>query len=210
VEVWAIVLAAGGGTRFGGHKQFAVLGSERLVDRSVRTASSVCDGVVLVLPPGEQWDGAPVRSAVTGGTTRQGSVRCGLASVPLSVGVIAIHDAAHPLATEALLRAVIAAVREGAEGAVPAVSVTETIKRVRGRQVLETVLRDGLVITQMPHAFAADVLRAAHSGVGEASDDSVLVERIGGTITVVPGELFNLHITNHVELELAGRLLVGS
>ncbi len=75
-----------------------------------------------------------------------------------------VHDAARPLASDDLFAAVIAAVRDGADGAVPGLAVADTIKRVDGERVVETIPRDELVAVQTPQAFRADALRAAHRG----------------------------------------------
>ncbi len=74
-RVWAIVLAAGAGARFGAAKQFEDLGGTRLVDRSVTSASACCDGCVIVLPDGVAWDGPTVDHAVTG--ARSAPIRFG-------------------------------------------------------------------------------------------------------------------------------------
>ncbi len=205
-EVWAVILAAGTGRRFGGVKQFTSLDGRRLVDVVVDTAASVCDEVVVVLPPGVEWDGSPVAAATPGGPTREASVRCGLGAVPLAVEVVVVHDAAHPLASRALFEAVIAAVRDGADGAVPGLPLAETLKRVEGGRSFANVSREGLVMVQTPHAFRAGALRAAHAQGGEATDDSVLVEAVGGTVVVVPGDPRNIHVTTTADLEMARRL----
>lgn len=210
MEVWGLVLAAGSGARFGGVKQFAALGNQRLVDLSVRAAASTCDKIVVVLPPGRPWDGPRVTAAVEGGATRSASVRAGLAAVPSSADVVVVHDAAHPLATPELLHAVIAAVQGGADGAVPGVPLSDTVKRVRDGVVVETIPADGLVAAPTPHAFRAAILRAAHADAPEAADDTLLLERIGGKIAVVPGDPRNVHITTPADLDVAARLLPSS
>ena len=203
----AIVVAAGGGERFGAPKQFLLLGSDRLVDRAVAAAGAVCDEVVLVLPAGHTWDGAPVAAAVTGGATRADSVRAGLAAVSAGSDVIVVHDAARPLATPELFRAVIAAVRAGADAAIPAVAVTDTVKRVDADQVLDTLPRDSLVAVQTPQAFRAATLRSAHTGGADATDDAALVEAAGGTVRTVAGDPRNLKVTTATDLTVAAALL---
>lgn len=205
-DVWCIVLAAGTGARFGGHKQFEHIGGRRLVDRVVDTASGVCDSVVVVLPDGVAWDGAAVAAAVAGGPTRLSSVRRGLAAVPGEAAVVVVHDAAHPLASARLFTSVIDAVRNGWDAALPALAVTETIKRVAEGRVVGTVPRDRLVLAQTPNAFRADVLRRAHAGEAEAVEDVMLVEAMNGRIAVVAGDPRNLHVSTPEELELAARL----
>jgi 2-C-methyl-D-erythritol 4-phosphate cytidylyltransferase len=209
-RVWAVIVAAGWGERFGGPKQFAELGGARLVDHAVDTASAACDAVVLVVPDSSEWQGDEVAALVTGGATRAESVRAGLAAVPLQAELVVVHDAARPLATPALFESVIAAVRDGADGAVPGLAVSDTLKRVDDVRVTGTVDRVGLVTVQTPQAFAAGVLRAAHASRGEATDDAALVEELGGTVVVVPGDPRNLKITGPADLMIAAALLETS
>jgi 2-C-methyl-D-erythritol 4-phosphate cytidylyltransferase len=207
VQTWVIVVAAGSGARFGGMKQFEALAGTRLVDRAVTTAARAADGVVLVLPPGSEWDGPAVAAVAPGGATRAASVRAGLELVPAAAEVIAVHDAARPLATDALYTAVVDAVRAGADGAVPALAVADTIKRVTGDRIVETVARDDLVAVQTPQAFRADVLRRAHAGGADGTDDAALVEAIGGTVVTVPGEPANVKVTASEDLAVLESLL---
>jgi 2-C-methyl-D-erythritol 4-phosphate cytidylyltransferase len=173
------------------------------VDWSVETAGATCEGVVVVLPPGVEWEGPPVAAAVAGGASRSESVRAGLAAVPSSAEVVVIHDAARPLASPALFAAAVAAVRAGADGAIPGIPVVDTLKRVEGDRVVETVSRQTLVAVQTPQAFRAGVLRKAHAGGADATDDAALVESAGGTVVVVPGELDNLKVTTPADLAQA-------
>ncbi|MFM7061370.1 MAG: 2-C-methyl-D-erythritol 4-phosphate cytidylyltransferase [Actinomycetes bacterium] len=200
MTTWAILLAAGAGTRFGARKQFLGLGGVRVVDRSVHGAHDVVDAVVLVLPEGERWDGPPVHAVVVGGAQRSDSVRAGLAAIPAEAEVIVVHDAARPLASRDLWRAVVAAVHGGADAAIPGLPVADTVKRVAGERVLETVERQDLVAVQTPQAFRAEVLRRAHEAGGDATDDAGLVERAGGTVVVVPGEARNRKVTDRDDL----------
>jgi len=203
--VWGILVAAGRGDRFGQPKQFCDLAGSRVVDRSCRLLAPVCDGLVVVLPAGAEWDGPGI--PVAGGETRSDSVRAGLRSVPDDADVIVVHDAARPLATRSLLDAVLAAVRAGADAAVPALPVPDTLKRVDGTRVVDTVDRTGLVAVQTPQAFRAAALRAAHATSAAASDDAALVELAGGTVVVVPGDPRNLKITRPADLSVAAALL---
>ena len=207
MDVWAIVLAAGASDRFGGGKQWASLGGTRLVDRSVATAASACDEVVVVLPPDTAWDGALVTATVAGGAQRAESVRAGLAVVPDYVGVVVVHDAAHPLATTALFRAVIDAVHGGADAAVPILPATETVLTVESGRLSPIRHEAPLALAQMPHAFKASVLRDAHARVPVSRDDASLLLSIGAHVVGVAGETTNVHITTPTELELAERLL---
>lgn len=198
MQVWAIVVAAGRGERFGRPKQYEVLAGKRVLDWSVEAARAACDGVVVVVPPGEE-DGV---GCVAGGDTRSQSVRSGLAAVPADADVIVVHDAARPAAGVGLFRAVIAAVEAGADGAVPGVAVNDTIKRVDdGSRVIETLDRATLVAVQTPQAFRAGILRRAHAGAEEATDDAGLVERVGGRVVVVPGHTGNRKLTEPDDLD---------
>lgn len=205
-SVWGIVLAAGRGERYGRPKQFEPLGDSRVVDRAVATATAACDAVVLVVPPDTQWEGAPVTAVVPGGDTRSASVRAGLGVVPDDAQVVIVHDAARPLATKDLFDAVVAAVRAGADAAVPAVGIADTVKRVDDGIIVATLVRDDLVAVQTPQAFLASSLRAAHARGGDATDDAALVEAAGGTVVVVPGQRWNMKITDPDDLSAAAAL----
>lgn len=199
MRVWTIVVAGGRGDRFGGLKQFELLRGKPIVEWSVAVARASSDDVVLVTPTGD--------GGVKGGATRSESVRAGLAAIPDDADVIVVHDAVRPLATAALFDAVIATVAAGADAAIPALPVTETIKRVDGDRVTETVDRSALVAVQTPQAFRAEALRKAHAGSPDATDDAGLVETMGGKVVVVAGEPSNIKITTPDDLRVAEALL---
>ena len=193
------MVGGGSGRRFGLAKQYEALGEVRVIDRSVAVAREASDGVVVVVPP----EDAEREGAIAGGTTRSESVRAGLAAVPLDATIICVHDAARPLATVDLYRRAIAAVRNGADAAIPAVAVADTIKIVADGIVVSTPDRASLVAVQTPQAFRAGVLRAAHESGNDATDDAALVEGLGGVVAVVDGEMANRKITVPDDLEWA-------
>ena len=193
------MVGGGSGTRFGTPKQYEALGEIRVIDRSVAVARAASDGVVVVVPP----DDAEREGAVAGGATRSDSVRAGLAAVPADATIICVHDAARPLASIELYRRAIAAVRAGADAAIPALAVADTIKVVDRDLVVSTPDRASLVAVQTPQAFRAGVLRAAHEGGGDATDDAALVEGLGGVVVVVAGEATNRKITVPDDLDWA-------
>jgi len=200
------VVAGGSGRRFGGVKQFELLDDERVVDHAVSTAAAEVDGVVLVVPADEVGQvhlPAGVDAAVPGGDTRAASVRAGLAAVPAEAAVILVHDAARPLASRELFARVRDAVLAGAEAVVPAVPVTDTIRRASGG----VVDRDELRAVQTPQGFDAATLRRVHRDAPEATDDAGLVEAAGGHVTLVEGEPTNLKLTDAADLAVARALL---
>jgi 2-C-methyl-D-erythritol 4-phosphate cytidylyltransferase len=204
-QVWAIVVAAGSGARFGGAKQYERLGDRRVLDWSLATARRACDGVVLVVAPSRADDAEDADRIVVGGATRSASVRAGLAAVPADVDIVLVHDAARPLASAGLFAAVIDAVRAGADAAVPAVPVVDTLRHRDGG----TVDRGSLVAVQTPQGFPAGVLRAAHLSEPEATDDASLVEAAGGRVVLVDGEPENRKVTTSDDLEMLAGLVAG-
>jgi 2-C-methyl-D-erythritol 4-phosphate cytidylyltransferase len=207
VPVWAVVVAGGGGERFGAPKQFAMLAGRPLVAWAVDAARGAVDGVVLVLPADRSAVGYGADAVVAGGSTRSASVRAGLAAVPDEADVVVVHDGARPLASSALFRAVVAEVRAGAAAAVPGLAVADTLKTVADGVVVSTVSRHGLVAVQTPQAFRAEVLRAVHGDEPEATDDAGLVEDSGATVRVVPGDPRNIKVTTPADLELVAALV---
>jgi 2-C-methyl-D-erythritol 4-phosphate cytidylyltransferase len=210
MTVWAVVVAAGSGSRFGGPKQFTEVAGRPLVDWSVAAARTVADGVVLVVPV-ERVTGHGTHGAdllVAGGPTRTASVRAGLDVVPLDAAVIVVHDGARPLASPALFRSVVEAVVAGAAAAIPGIALVDTVKRIDGEgSVVTTLPRDGLVTVQTPQAFRSDMLRRAHAAGAEATDDAALVEALGATVRVVTGDRRNMKVTTPADLETARTLL---
>jgi 2-C-methyl-D-erythritol 4-phosphate cytidylyltransferase len=210
LTTWAVVVAAGSGTRFGARKQYELLGDRRVLDWALDTARAVADGVVVVVPAAVAAEPEPTADAVVaGGATRSASVRAGLAAVPGDADVVVVHDAARPLAPLNLFEAVVAAVVAGADGAVPGVPVTDTVKRVDGDVVIATIDRAGLVSVQTPQAFSAPVLRAAHASGADHTDDAASIEAAGGRVVVVPGDPVNAKLTTPHDLVLARAIVAG-
>ena len=225
MSVWAVLVAAGRGERLGEDrpKAFVRLGDLPLLAESLRRLdeSGWVDEIVLVAPPereepaillAEELGVSKVSACVTGGETRAESVRAGVAEVPEAAAVIVVHDAARPLLPDEVLERVVGALAEGFDGAIPALPIADTVKRVREGVVVETVARAELVTVQTPQAFVAPVLRAALTTLSvestqSATDCAALVERNGGRVTVVPGDERLLKVTRRADLErIAGWL----
>jgi 2-C-methyl-D-erythritol 4-phosphate cytidylyltransferase len=216
VTAVAILLAAGSGERLGLDvpKAFVPLGGRPILAHAARSAIECPDvgSLVAVVPAG--WEEAahellePIgpNAVVTGGATRQGSVRAALAAVDVSSDVIVCHDAARPFASPALFGAVVAALA-ACDGAVPVLPLVDTVKRVRGTTVDATEPRDALVLAQTPQAFRAAALRDAHATAERAgmelTDDAAALELTGYRVSTVPGEARNFKITTPEDLARA-------
>ncbi|MFL6203763.1 MAG: 2-C-methyl-D-erythritol 4-phosphate cytidylyltransferase [Acidimicrobiales bacterium] len=200
MSTWAIVVAGGSGERFGQRKQYLPLGGERVLDWALRSAVECADGVVLVVPADMVDEPEPLATAVVaGGDTRSASVRAGLTAVPHDAEVVVVHDAARPVPMPGVWHRVIDAVSAGADAAVPAVPLSDTLRELGG----STVDRTRFVAVQTPQAFRAAALREAHAGEPDGTDDASLVEAVGGRVVLVDGDPANIKITTPIDLSLA-------
>ena len=215
MSVWAVLVAAGRGERLGEDrpKAFVRLGDLPLLAEPLRRLDECewIDHVIVVAPPdweepaillAEEIGASKVAACVTGGVTRTDSVRAGVAEVPDDAAVILVHDAARPLVDEGVVQRLIEALGRGYDGAVPTLAVADTVKRVQGGVVSETLDRSDLVTVQTPQAFVASVLRAAlRVNLAQATDCAALVEAAGGRVTTVEGNERLLKITTAADLE---------
>lgn len=220
MSVWAVIAAAGRGDRLGldRPKAFANLRDRPLLAESLERleASDWVDAIVVAAPAGweepvillaEELGCGKVVESVTGGETRADSVRAAVAKVSDDAAVILVHDAARPVLPEEVIERVLTALNEGWDGAVPVLPLPDTVKRVEGDQIVETVDRAGLAFAQTPQAFVAAALRAAVASAGDATDCSALVEARGGRIKAVPGDPRLIKVTVAEDLEAVERLL---
>jgi 2-C-methyl-D-erythritol 4-phosphate cytidylyltransferase len=197
VSVWAVLVAAGAGTRFGGHKQLTLLGDRPLWQWSLAALHDAgLDDVVVV---------GPVPGGIPGGPRRRDSVAVGLAQIPPSAEHVVVHDAARPLAGPELVRRVVERLLlDDADGVIPVMPVTDTLKRVEDHTVVATVDRERLMAVQTPQGFRARSLRQAHDEIeGDATDDAALIEAWGGTVVTVAGDAHNLKVTFSDDLAVA-------
>lgn len=238
MKVIAIIPAAGLGVRMGGgrsaqattpRKQLLELEGVPILFWTLRKLAAVKRiGKMIVAVRGGDREAVETRlagedyrkrvSLVEGGETRQQSVANGLAQVSPAAELVLVHDAVRPFAERALIEKVIdTAAQTGA--AIAGLPAGDTVKQVEtaggphGSRIVGTIPRERVVLAQTPQVFRADwlreaVARAAADGF-RGSDEAVLVERLGHSVTVVMGSDRNLKITKPSDLELARFLLAG-
>ncbi|HWD10057.1 MAG TPA: 2-C-methyl-D-erythritol 4-phosphate cytidylyltransferase [Actinomycetota bacterium] len=223
LRVVAVVLAAGRSSRLPGEipKPFLTVGGRPMLDYSLAAfaeAPSVA-AIVVAVPPERREALEPellvkpkVRAVTAGGAARQDSLSLALAAVPPEAEVVAVHDAARPLVTPAMVGAVVAGVGDGYDGALIAIPLDDAVKQVAGSgEVLGPRSRTGLWRAQTPQAFRRSCLE---DGLGRALADGVvcddcseLATRAGYRVRVVLGDPRNLKVTRPSDLELCERLL---
>lgn len=215
-----VIPAAGAGKRMGADRNKLML---MLRDRSiiewtldVFEADYLCEEIILAINPAEQvWFeqvteryATPVR-LVAGGRERQESVLRGL-EVIATPGIVLIHDGARPFVEQAAIHAVVAAAVEH-KAAILAVSVKDTVKRITGTTIVETVPRDELMAAQTPQAFDLETIRAVHQKAAEhylGTDDASLIEWDGGKVTLVTGQYENIKVTTPDDLWFGEAILM--
>lgn len=226
MSVWAILAAAGRGDRLGldRPKAFAPLNDRPLIAESLERldASEWIEGIVVAAPPdweepcilvAEEVAAGKVAETVTGGESRSESVRAALEKVPGEATVVLVHDVARPVVTDEVIERLITALGDGWDAAVPVLPIADTVKRVNGETVAETLDREGLVTVQTPQAFVAGVLRDTLSDptlqqtVAKSVDCASLVEARGGRVRVVEGDPRLLKVTTPADLELVASWL---
>ena len=218
----ALVAAGGRGVRVGADrpKQFVDLDGRSILERSVAAlaASDRIGEVVVALPAefvgtvGAQLRGLSSKPivCVEGGARRQDSVANAFAKSSRDAGIIVIHDAARPFVTAELIARTIDAA--GAHGAaIAAIAVRDTVKQAGervddgSRPIRSTIPRDTVFLAQTPQAFRRDVLARAiaEGGSIDATDEAMLVERLGLPVHVVEGDPRNIKITTPEDLAAA-------
>ena len=218
---YALVVAAGRGTRFGGDvlKQYQVLAGRSVLGHSLAAFAGHpgIRGVRAVIHGDDRERyadtarGLAVLDPVEGGATRQESVRRGLESLaPLTPDRVLIHDAARPCVGPATIAAVIAAL-DAAVGAVPALPVSDALMRGAGDRITTSVDRGGLWRAQTPQGFRFDAILAAHRAATgtDHADDVGVAQAAGHDVAIVPGDEDNLKVTAAGDLARAARVLGG-
>lgn len=209
--VW-ILLAAGRSSRFGGarSKLLEPIDGRRLIDVTIESLYRALPGapVVLVSTPDFRDEIGHSGPWTEGGARRQDSAARGVAAAG-EADVAMIHDAARPFVTPELVRRLIAGL-ESSHGVAPALPVTDTVKRVKDGEVLETLDRSELVALQTPQAVRFDAMKAAFAAMPadrEFTDDLAVLEAAGGKTAVVEGDRRNIKITTPEDLRRAAEIL---
>jgi 2-C-methyl-D-erythritol 4-phosphate cytidylyltransferase len=208
--VTAVIAAAGSGERLGagGPKAFVPLGGRPMIAWSL-DACQACGSVVAVVvavPVGHAHDLQDVVT-VEGGATRAESVARALAAVDTEL--VAIHDAARPLLTPELLDDLVAGLvaNPDADAIIAAAPVTDTIKKVDGGRIVDTLDRSELWAAQTPQVFRTEALRKAFRNPHTVTDEAMLIEAAGGKVLVHDSGIANLKVTTPVDLRVAELLL---
>jgi len=211
----AILVAAGAGRRVGGDlpKQWQALAGRPVARWALEgLLSAGCAEVVVVISPAFRAEaeaafaGLQGWTLVEGGAERTDSVRQGLAALSLPVEAVLVQDAARPFIAGDCVRALIAALKT-ADGAIPALALSDTLKRGADGRIVETVPRDGLFRAQTPQAFRLDALRRAYEAATDtATDDAALVEAAGGRVVLVPGDPQMMKLTFPEDFPMAEAL----
>ena len=204
MNLWAIIVAAGKGTRFKAQKQLVELEGKRVIDYSVDLFLQKTKGVIVV--GGQDLNHVETKGCqlISGGSTRAESVRCGLGALTPEVDYVLIHDGARPLVSSELIDRVVEALKNGHKAVVPVVPVSDTLRH-NGK----SVDRELYVAAQTPQGFEKDTIIKAHQAQFQASDDATVVDMLGIPVEEVKGEVNNLKITNPSDLAIAEEILNG-
>ena len=220
-SVYALVVAAGRGSRFGGAvpKQYLALGGTTVLRHAVATLREHAriSEVLVVIRPEDRvlFDytvaGLSMLPPVAGGPTRQDSVRLGLEALAIHRPArVLIHDGARPFPDSALVDRVIDGL-DRAPAAIPCLPLSDTIKRVEDGMIRETIDRSALRRAQTPQGFHFDAILAAHrAALGHhLTDDAAVAEAAGLALLLVGGSENNLKVTTTEDLAAAERLIAA-
>jgi len=220
IDVAAIIVAAGQGTRFGSDipKQFLLLQNRPIIVHTLERLQSAAAISQIVVVVGKEWVSYmgreiisryqfdKISAVVAGGKERQDSVVAGLQALPTPHEIVVVHDAVRPLFSLNLLERVIKSC-DTFDAGVPGLPPRDTVKRIDGDRVIETVPRESLRLIQTPQAFRCQNLLQAFGQASKinfySTDEAALVEKFGGRVGWVEGEETNLKITTPHDLKIA-------
>jgi 2-C-methyl-D-erythritol 4-phosphate cytidylyltransferase/2-C-methyl-D-erythritol 2,4-cyclodiphosphate synthase len=215
-RIAVLIVAAGKGERAGTElpKQYERLAGKPMLRRTVEAFS--CYPVQVVIAVGQEdlaaraLDGLALPAPVTGGATRQQSVRLGLEALAKDApDFVLIHDAARPLISRKVIGDVIGALEAGADGALPMVAASDTLRRRDAGSRWILVDRENLYRAQTPQGFVYDKILKAHRdhAAEEVTDDVALAELAGLKVEMVEGEEKNIKVTRKEDFALAERMM---
>lgn len=214
-----IIPAAGSGKRMGGNtsKQYLTIGDKPIITETlaVFNDSPYIDEIILVSPAGDmplmekmlkKYDLAKVSKIVKGGKERQDSISNGLGALDQSSSIVLVHDGVRPFISDEIIKELIDTVNKyGA--AIVAVPVKDTVKKVLGASIVETMPREDLWLAQTPQAFRFEIIKAAYENAREkgikGTDDASLVQAMGSDVKIVMGSYENIKITTPEDLVFA-------
>ena len=213
----AVVVAAGSGSRSGGAKQWRALGGKPVIRWSVEALLKAgAEDVVVVIPAAAEAEVADALTglsgwrAVAGGATRAGSVQAGLAELAGSCDrPVLVHDAARPFLSAAVIERCVRALDE-ADGALPVLPVADSLRRASGSVVTGSVEREALWRAQTPQAFRLKTLSDAYAvwpADEVATDEATVVERAGGRVRIVEGDVRLMKLTYPEDFAMAEALV---
>ncbi len=218
-DLAVVVVAAGLGTRLGANKPkaFVSLAEKTLLQHALENIADVAalEQVIIAVPEGHEQQTAELADValagksirfdvVVGGESRQQSIANALGVIDESLEVVLVHDAARALAPATLFNRVAAEVRRSSYGALPVLKIADTVKRVEGEIVRETVDRNLLRAAQTPQGFKiTDLLSAYQAATTEFTDDAALFQAHGGQIVAVEGAEAAFKITTAEDLAAA-------
>lgn len=226
MKIIAVITGGGAGTRMNSlrPKQFIPIAGKMLIEHTLETFEhhNMIDGIIIVLPENEldafkllQKEnklGKKVTAIIAGGTTRQDSVRLGLEAIG-NADYAVIHDAARCLVTKEELTHTIQKCIDGWQGAICALPVRDTLKRVDGETILATEPREQLWGMQTPQVFEFAMIKKAYQKAKDekfnATDDAQVAERAGAKICVVTGKSTNIKVTYVEDLALVEMILMA-
>jgi 2-C-methyl-D-erythritol 4-phosphate cytidylyltransferase len=220
MAVHAIIVAAGAGKRFGGKKQFACVNGRPLFvyASNVFQSEKHVETITIVVPKREikqarktvrDFGLTKVRHVIEGGRRRQDSVVNGLRAIRSKSGVVIIHDAVRPFVTKRMITRGIAMCRKY-KSVILGVRVHDTVKKIAGHRVQETIPREDLFLIQTPQFYDLKTIRKAIANVDfsiEYTDEAAILESLGLPIYIYQGDRHNIKVTDRSDLKYVRKLL---
>lgn len=215
IKVSVIIVAAGQGKRIGKNipKQFLKIGNKTILDYTLEVFNkiSLIDEIILVtrLPLLSQQDKIKqkfpkIKSVIQGGKIRQDSVFYGLKEISIDTKIVLIHDGVRPFVSKNIIKQVIIGAQKY-KACIPAILVKETLKESTSFQIIKKTLnRDNVWLAQTPQSFEKNLIIEAHNKAKKekiiGTDDANLVEKLGGKIKIINGDIYNIKITTKEDL----------